>query len=503
MGSPDRVLREGFEYQFSAVDPVAGAHIDPVGTAVYETLVAKGVDGETQPSLAESWTVSPDGLEYRFRLREGLRFHSGAPCDARAVAAALERCRWGDVRTRQIQYWDPVAAVSAEDERTVLVRTHYPTTRVMPLLWGTHTTIFNPAMRERLGAAYGCEAADGTGPYRLVEWSVDRVAAERAETYAGTPARFVRNRTRPAPIRRIEWITALDPDERMRLLLEGEVDCLHAPPAERLGELDSQRFEVLSAPQYCNVYFALNWGRRDLGFFERSVREAISLAIDRPALVRMLLDGHGDVTYGPVPPGSEFYDPASDRAGRHDVGQAERQLDAAGFVRGADGIRARNGVVLQFECVVQDDSVLLGAARLVQAQLARVGIALVLEPVVPFAPFYKRLSEGPASFLSKWLWQDPIDALIGFTSSACQPRPNWERASVPELDYAFDRFRQATTREGVQAAASTAQALIARDLPIVPLFTPADIFVRSRAVAGWDPISNNLYPFYQDVHFRP
>ena len=296
----------------------------------------------------------------------------------------------------------------------------------MPLLWGTHTTIFNPAMRERLGAAYGSEAADGTGPYRLAEWSPDRVVAERAETHAGTPAQLVANRTGPAPIERIEWTTALDPGERIRLLLDGEVDCLHAPPAERLAELDPGRFDVLSAPQYCSVYFALNWGRRDLGFFERPVREAISLAIDRQALVRTLLDGHGDAAYGPVAPGSEFYDPASDRAGRHDAEQAVRQLDAAGFLRGPDGIRARNGVALKFECVVQDDSVLL-AARLVQAQLARIGIALELEPVVPFAPFYKRLSEGPASFLQVAV-AGPDRCADRLHLVACQPRPNWERA---------------------------------------------------------------------------
>src|SRR5690606_19209943 len=117
--------------------------------------------------------------------------------------------------------------------------------------------------------------------------------------------------------------------------------------------------------------------------------------------------------------------------------------------------------------------------------------------------FYARLSQGPATFLSKWLWQDPIDALAGFTSTSSQPRPNWERASVPELDYAFDRFRQAITPEELADAAATVQSLIARELPIIPLFTPTDFFVRNRQLAGWHPISNNLYPFYQDARFLP
>ncbi len=121
----------------------------------------------------------------------------------------------------------------------------------------------------------------------------------------------------------------------------------------------------------------------------------------------------------------------------------------------------------------------------------------------PFAPFYARLAQGPASFLSKWLWQDPIDALAGFTTTASQPRPNWQRASVPVLDHAFDRFRQAVTQEELVASAASIQALIAQELPIIPLFTPADFFVKNRRLTGWLPIPNNLYPFYQDARLLP
>lgn len=497
-------LREGFEYRFSPVDPVAGAHIDPCSAAIYETVVAKGIDGQPRPWLAERWAVSADGLEHRFFLREGLRFHSGAACDAKAVAGALEQCRWGDTRTRQIQYWDPVATVSAEDDRTLLIRSHYPTTRILPLLWGTHTTIFNPATRSSLGTAYGSADADGTGPYRLHQWSDERVVARRAETYSGVPHGLVQNGARAPSLDQLEWSTVLDPQERISLLRDGQVDCLHAPPVEMLAELEAdERLEVLSVPQSSNIYFALNWSRRDLGFFDKNVRTAISLGIDRQGLVDELLLGRGSPTYGPVPPGAEFYDDAADRKGRHDTRRAEDLLDAAGWMRSSGGVRMRDGIALRFECVVQDDSVLLGAARIVKRQLELLGIMITLEPVPPFAPFYARIGQGPASFLSKWLWQDPIDALAGFTTTASQPRPNWQRASVPVLDYAFDRFRQAVSPEELAASAATIQSIIAEDLPLVPLCTPEDFFVRNRRLTGWRPIPNNLYPFYQDARFLP
>lgn len=493
-------LREGFEYRFSRVDPVAGAHIDPTAPALYETLVAKGADGEAVPFLAESWTVSADGAETRFRLRPGARFHSGAPCDAVAVVRALERCRWGDARTRQMQYFDPIDTIADAGPDTVVVRTHYPTTRMMQALWGTHSLIFNEELRARDVDAYGETVADGTGPYRLAAWSRDRVAADLSPTYAGTALPVV---SRPGPagmVPRIEWTSAVDEAERVALMRSGELDCLHAPPAAAFaGFAEDPRFSTGLAPQPSSIYLGLNWSRRDLGFDDLRVRRAVSTAIDRGKLVEKAVHGYGAPTYGVVPPGSEFYDEAADRGGRCDPAAAAALLDAAGWTTGAEGLRRKNGQALRFECVVQDDSVLLAVAREVAAQLRPLGIALEIEAAEPFAPFYARIGQGPASFLSKWLWPDPIDALAGFLSTGCQPRPNWQRASVPRLDLAFDRFRRAPGRAEAEAAARDVQAIAAETLPTIPLMSPHDLWVHRRDVSGWRPAPENLYPFYQDV----
>ncbi len=497
-----RLLREAFEYPFSPVDPVGGAHIDPTSTAIYETIVAKGVDGKTSPSMADAWTVSPDGLEWRFKLRPGLLFHSGAPCDGPAVAKALHRCQIRDGKTPQRHYWDSVAEVRAASSDTVTIRTKYPTTRVPSLLWGTHTTIFNENMRdqEKPFENYGIGVADGTGPFKLADWSLERVLAKRWDAYPGTPLPFIRHRTGAAHIAAIEWLAVPDESERLRMLDRGLIDCLHAPP---LGEVASiavdPRFELLSSQQASNVYFAVNWARTDLGFDDVRVRRALSLAIDRAALVAKVQYGHGEPTYGPLPPGDEYYDRRVNTAGRHDPAEAARLLDEAGWKLGERGLRWKDGKPFALECITQKDTVLEGTAAFVAAQLRRIGIELTVEAIVPFSPFYARLRQKPASFISKWLWEDPVDALIGFTSTAGQTRINWQGASIPKLDRAFDDWLRARDDAGLADAADRVQHVTASELPIIPLFTPTDFWVHHKRVSGWAPIKGNLYPHYQDV----
>ena len=492
-------LREAFDYPLSRLDPF-GDHIDPPSVAIYETLVVKGPDGTAQPGLAESWDISGDKLTWRFRLRPGARFHSGDRCDAAAVVEALYHLRWDHYDPpRQLWYWDAVDRVWAEGEETVAVGLHFPYVRLPSLLWGTHTAIYNQALRARQSEEFGRTIADGTGPFRMKSWSQERAVAERWEGYAGSKAAFL---APPASdgLREIEWISMLDPKARVAALERGEVDCLHGPDYEDVARLEADpRFIVRRFSQASNAYLALNWERTDLDFTDLRVRRGISLAIDRPALVQSALLGYGTPTFGPFSPGNEFYDPAVEAGRWHDPAESARLLDAAGWRMGSAGVREKEGRRLAFECVIQDDAIHKKIAAGLRDQLRPAGIDLQLKPVLTFEAFYKAAEAGAASFINKWLWQDIVDATIGFTATWGGPDPNWQHASVPELDAAYHEWLRAETREELQAAASKAQLIAADELPLIPLLVPDDVWVSTRRVRGWEPVPAILYPFYHNT----
>lgn len=490
------ILREAFDYEFSRLDP-HGAHIDPPSVAVYETLLVKGPDRQAHPLLGDIAGIDADGLRWRVRLRPGLRFHSGAVCDAAAVKRSLDALRGEAQPGRDLWYWDPVETVSAEDPLTLTFRLRHPYSRLPALLWGTHTAVYNEALR-RERDDFGRTLADGTGPYRLCSWSPERVTAERWDAYPGAPARFLRGE-RPRP-ERIEWISIVDEAERLAALDRGEVDCLHGPPLDQVAALcDDPRFVVVEHPQASSMYLALDWRRRDLGFDDIRVRSAISAATDRRDLVERALHGRGTPTYGPVPPGDEFYDPAVDAEGVHDPALARSLLDEAGFRPGPDGIRERDGNRLVVDCVIQDDPVFHRVAAALGEQLAPLGVRLEQRAVKPFQPFYEAVAAGPAASLSKWLWQDPLDAVIGFSASSNRPFPNWQHAAVPELDDAFRAWLRAGPSGELRSCAARVQRVFANTLPYVPLLTPNDVWVHAVHVRGWQPYAANLYPFYHAV----
>ena len=149
-------------------------------------------------------------------------------------------------------------------------------------------------------------------------------------------------------------------------------------------------------------------------------------------------------------------------------------------------------------CVCQDDGVLLPLAEAVRDQLREVGVVLELEPVVPFEPFYTAALASPPATIAKWLWPDPLDALIGFTASRAIGAENWQNASLPALDAAFDGWLRAPDA-GLATAAARVQAVVAAELPYIPLVTPNDVWVSTPDLDGYRPYKANLYPFYQPV----
>lgn len=477
------VFREAFEYQFSRLDPLA-AHVDPPAIAVYDTLMRKGPDGFPRPGIAKAW--SDNGHTWDVHLREDARFHSGDPCDARAVVSALEALRW-DMHSlpggRQLWYWDPVDRVSVLDDRTLRIHLHYPHPALPSLLWGTHTAIHNERSRQRFGDDYGTLIADGTGSQRLVAWSPEVI--ETASVDGQHPG--------------IQWLSIPDSQERLLSLIEGRVDAAH----EVYPDDTASKLTVHRRRQPSSMYLTLDWRRTDLGFDQLAVRKAISLAINRQRLAEDVLDRRAVAAWGPLPQGLEFYDPSVDDEGTWDLPKARNILDDAGWTQATDSIRSRHGTRLAFECVVQDDESFRRVVQSVQRDLLAVGAEVTPIFIRPFADFYAACQAGPAAALNKWLWPDTVDALIGFCSTSTAPFPNWGHASVPSLDSAFDDYLRSISQEQRADAANRAQRAFADHLPYVPLLSPDETWAWQTYVAGYLPQGNDLYPRYEELEFTP
>ena len=127
--------------------------------------------GPQTPCLAESWSASPDGLTYTFKLRDDVTFCSGKKMTAKDVVATYER--WLDPETKGLVKWrmGDVDKISAPDDVTVEYKLKKPFSELLYQMTQYIHTILNVEQAKQLGADFGVKAFDGTGPYCLESWT--------------------------------------------------------------------------------------------------------------------------------------------------------------------------------------------------------------------------------------------------------------------------------------------------------------------------------------------
>jgi peptide/nickel transport system substrate-binding protein len=297
-----------------------------VVTNLFDTLVA--IDPDTLaivPALAESWESTPDGRAWTFRLREGVRFHDGTPCDAAAVAFSFERQRdpAHPAHTSDCAYWldyfKDVERTEALDARTVRLSLARPYAALLSILTLFSASVVSPAAFASEGVdasgKYQCDFARkpvGTGPFRFKEWRI----AERIVLEAN-PTHF---RGRPA-IDALVFRPIGHAQSRMRELLAGGVHGIHTPDLVDVPRAAANPdLVVLSRPGLNVGYLAMNNDKPP--FQDVRVRRAIALAIDKRRLVEAAYNGMADVAETMCPPGIDGHlafpteppDPARARA---------------------------------------------------------------------------------------------------------------------------------------------------------------------------------------------
>lgn len=492
-------LREGYDLDFSKLDPVATNWYDPAFHALYDSLLIDAPDGTLQPNLAEKWEVSEDGMTVTFTLKEGGLFHSGRKLDAEAVKEVYEAIKDPANGSPLGSLFNPVESIEAVDEQTIVLHMSHPYYEVLNVVKTGYWAIANIETRTELAENYGQAGVDGTGPFLFQEWVPgSHTSVTRWDDYPGSIVPYFSNKGK-AYLDGIRWETILEGAQRAVKIENGEIDTLRNPLLQDVARLQQNSdLTVSSFSEPSGYIMSTNFERTDLDFHELAMRQAISHAIDRQAIVTALLSDLGSPLYGPITPADIFYDPAVEEFNQFDLDQAKSMVAELGWTPGDDGILTKNGVRHAFSLVVQSESFNRDLASVLQASLAELGMEVSVE-ALDRGSYFNKIAEGADSSLFYYLWPVPIDVVILFVGSGTIPAPNWSRAKIQSVDDAIAAWQQAANAEELKAAGSEFQLVIAENLPTIPLVVRNSVWVARPNVHGWVPHQYDIYPHYNDV----
>ena len=348
----------GIQQEPTSLDPTsdATASIDGMLTQnVYESLTTVNEAGEVQPQLAQSWTVSDDGLTYVFTLVQGAKFHDGTDFDADDVKFSFDRAMAEGSTNPTKSIFAPIESVTVIDPATVEIK----------LKKKDAFFLFNMAQGD--ASIVAPESADanvttpvGTGPFKYASWTRgDRLTLEKNADYRGAA---------DVALVKVEFRFIPDAAAASAALLAEELDVYAGFPApEMLPQFQADpRFDVTIGSTEAEVILAINNSKAP--FTDIRVRRAISHAIDREELI----DG---AMYGQAVPIGSFYPPHGpayvDLTGMYptDTDKAKELFAEAGVAGSTMTIR------------VPPFSYATRSAEIIQAQLGQAGITVKVENV--------------------------------------------------------------------------------------------------------------------------
>lgn len=444
-----------------------------------------------------------------FTLRDGVRWHDGAPFTSADVAFTYRAIMDDAVASPRKPDFDLILKVETPGLRTVRVTYRKP---YSPALGSWMISILPSHLLDGKPQDWWAANFDrkpvGTGAFKFGEWKTNEyVRVVRNPDYFDAPA---------------PWLDAIVyrtlPDQlALRLAFEThEVDFWSADPWAVASFLKDKRFEVFSSPS--NSYTYIGWNLKRPLFQDVRVRQALAHAVNVPAMVQFILYGNGVQSTGIFTPQMWFFDPDV-KAFDYDPKKAGQILDEAGWVRGPDGVRVKDGQRFTFTLITNNaNEVRRDIATLVQDGLRDIGIDVRVE-LYEWAVFLKNyINKGnfDAMVLGWSLGLDYDQYQIWHSSQTNPEQLNVVGYKSPEVDRLLETLRQEYDREKIIRLAGEMQSIIYRDQPYLFLYVPQSTSVmwkdtyrirRPAPGGGWTdtPVENTKagWSYWSDWFYRP
>lgn len=427
-------------------------------SSIYEGLYRFDTTLTPRPQLAESYEVSPDGLVYTFKLRRGVKFHDGSDFNAQAVKLNFDRGMNPNSGLTRRTFFSFVDKVETPDDFTVRFTLKKPTAGFIARLSNGTATMICPSLLARADSkrvtAY---EACGTGPYMLKRFSpAEELHVVKNPNYrvAGLPK-----------LDGIRWVPVPENASRAMMLQTGEAQFITPVPFEQMAVLEKDpELTILKSPSVVTRYISFNQTKKP--FDDIRVRKAISLAINRNALIKVAYNGYAVPSTGYLPPqieGGVDFGPFPT-----DVKKARELLKEAGYPNGF-----KTSIWAGY-----NDGKSLKTLQFLQQQLAQIGIRAET----------RALEAGQRTLI--YGAKTPEESqhemyVIGWTNSAAEPdwglRPLLDSRSMPpalnnesyyrnpKVDALFDQAVAETNVEKRIALYKELQELVHADQPWAPL----------------------------------
>jgi peptide/nickel transport system substrate-binding protein len=495
-----RTLHIGLVQQPNSLDPLHAVQFyeNYIAEAIFSALTVIDDKGEVAPDLATrvptraNGDISADGKTIVYHLRPNVRWQDGVALTSHDVAFTFALMRDPKANFLEASVYSIVDRLDTPDDRTVVLhlRSAWADATSELFVGGQDGSIVPEHVLRGvsdLNSAKFESAPIGSGPYALERWDRGSGIVLRANAgyFRGTPH-----------ISRIAIDFVPDQNTLALRIKTGEMDFSPQLPQTAAAQLPaSASIRRVAANTYNDIQ--LGFKNTAAPFDDARVRRALAIAIDRERLVKAVYRGFAVAADDLVPPQSPAYRADPSLALRGDPAAAGRLLDAAGWKRGTDGLRRKNGVPLSFALTVPTGyAVVVSSAVQLQSMWHAIGVDASLRTVpsnVMLAPSTGLLPTGTFdAFLVTNGYAVSPDRADTLTTSGFPPGGrNYVRYSNRTVDVLTARARATLDDRSRIAMYARVSTLVRADAPLVPLLWQKQIYAFSSKLIGLRPETVN------------
>ncbi|PZD97360.1 ABC transporter substrate-binding protein [Paenibacillus sambharensis] len=455
---------------------------------------------EVEPLLAESWTASPDGLTYTFKLRQGVKFHDGTDFNADAVVFNFNR--WSDPASPykfaedSFYYYDSmfgpeddrvIKEVKAADAYTVEFVLNKPQAPFLQNLAMPPFAIGSPKAIEEKKEKFKSEPV-GTGPFVFKEWKRNEsITVEKNPNYwqEGLPK-----------LNRVIITVIPDNSARFTALQNGEIDLMEGLNPDDLAKLESApELQKLTRPSFNVGYLGFNLKKKP--FDDPKVRIALNHAVNKAGIIQAFYGGLAEPAINPMPPATLGYNPdVQDYP--YDLEKAKQLLAEAGYPDGLPGEFTFYAMPVARPYMPDGKKV----AEAIQADFEKIGVKTnIVSP--EWATYLDDTKKGDKDDLYMLGWQgdngDPDNFLYALLAKGSSNNYSfYGNEEVYQMLVDGQSEQDAAKREELY---KQAQVLIKQDAPWIPLVHSTPILAASAKLDGYIPSPTGSEP-YSTVTFK-